>query len=278
MLSRKKLLDATAAEWDLPMANALVNSAGASLAVTLFLYLWRTLYPATDWAVVALAPLAALLFMGSLWTSAAVYRASMKAAVRGNSPLTWLMTGRVRAFFGATIFTLIAVPLLAWHAISSTYPEFLLVAFLCFIASMLFAGIEHKLLDHLTPPFARVTALSLAMLIAALFFVPVLAWADWNFTPQPSAIRSAGLGEALELGFRELPARRGWMAELLAPFYALEYGKLWVVVQPRSPKWFSFWYSIDAALISFVAGRASAVLMSIVQPMRGEFDEPKPKF
>ena len=248
------------------------------MAVTLSLYLWRTLYPATDWAVVALAPLAALLFMGSLWTSAAVYRASMRAAVRWDSTLAWLMTGRVRAFFGATVFTLVAVPLLAWHAISSTYPEFLLVAVLCFIASMLFAGTENKLLDHLTPPFARATALSLAMMIAALFFVPVLTWANWNFTPQPSAIRSAGLGEALQLGFSQLPARRGWVAELLAPLYALEYGKLWFVVQAGSPKWFSFWYSIDAALISFVAGRASAVLMSIVQLTRGGFDVPKPEF
>lgn len=269
--------DADESELELGVTTASVNSIGVSLAVALSLYLWRTLYPMTDWAVVSLVPLAVLLFMGSLLTSSAVYRASIKAAVRGDSPFAWLMTGRTRAFFGAAAFTLVAVPLLAWHAISSTYPEFLLLALLCFIASILFAGAEKKLLKHLTPPFARATALTVATLLTAVFFVPALAWANWNFTPQPSAIRSAGLEEALQLAFSQLPERRGWVAELLAPLYAFEYGKLWFVVQAGSPKWLSFWYSIDAALISIVAARASAVLMSIVQPTKGGFDESKPE-
>ena len=106
----------------------------------------------------------------------------------------------------------------------------------------------------------------------------MLAWVNWSFTPQPGAIRSSGLEEALRLGLSQLAARRGWVAELLALFYVLEYGKLWFVVQADSPKWFSFWYSIDAALISFLPARASAVLMSIVQVTRGGFDEQKPEY
>lgn len=259
------------------MATAAVNSVGVSLAVALSLYLCRALYPATDWAVLSLLPLAVLLFIGTFRSSAAVYRAGMKAAVRGDSSFAWLLTGRLRALFGATAFMLIAVPLLAWYAISSTNAEFLLLGLLCFVASMFFAGAENKLLKHLTPPFARATALTTASLLAALFFVPLLAWANWNYTPQPGAIRSASLEEALQLGLSKLPARRGWVAELLAPLYALEYGKLWFVVQAESPKWFSFWYSIDTALVSILAARASAVLVSLVQLSRGGFDEPKPE-
>ncbi|WP_373050872.1 hypothetical protein, partial [Thalassovita aquimarina] len=173
------------------MINKAVNALGAAVVINLSLYLWRGLYPATDWAVLVLIPLTVLLFMGSLWSSAAVYRASMKAAVRGESPLTWLMTGRLRALLSAAVFTLVAVPLLAWHAFSSTYPELLLLAFLCFATSLFFAFAEHKLLNHLTPPFARATALSAGTLIAAVLFVPILAWANWNFTPQPGEIRTA---------------------------------------------------------------------------------------
>lgn len=250
----------------------LANALGTSLSLTLTLYLWCVLYPVTDWAVLALLPLAALIFTGSLWTSAAVYGVCMRAAVRGGSPLAWLMTGRLRALLGAAVFTLIAVPLLAWHALSSSYAEVLLLAFLCFVAPLLFVGTEYKLLDHLTPPFARATALSGAMLFAAVMFVPVLAWANWNFMPQPVAIRIASLEEALQLGFNQLPERRGWVAELLAPFYVLEYGKLWFVVQVDSPKWFSMWYSVDASLISLVAARASAILMSLVQVPIGRND------
>lgn len=251
------------------MTNKMANALGAVVALNLSLYLWRVLYPATDWAVLALIPLTALLFTGSLWNRAAIHRASIKVAVREESPFMWLMTGRLRAVLGATVFSFAAVLLLAWHTLSSTYPELLLLAFLCFSASLLFAFSEHKLLNHLTPPFARATALLAGTLIATILFVPILAWANWNFTPQPGAIRTTGLEEALQLGFSHLPARRGWVAELLAPFYALEYGKLWFVIQAGSPEWFSVWYSIDAALVSFVAAKASTVLMSLVQVSKG---------
>ena len=255
------------------MAKKAISALGSTAVLILSLYLWRGLYPSTDWAILALLPVTALLFMGTLWSSAAVYRASMRVAVRENSSLAWLTSGRLRALLSATVFSLIAVPLLAWHAISSTHSEFLFLALLCFTASLCFAVVEHKLLDHLTPPFARVTAMSAGTLIAAVLFIPILAWANWNFTPQPEAIRNASLEEALQLGFGNLPPRRGWVAELLAPFFALEYGKLWFVVQAESPKWFSIWYSIDAALISLVAARASAVLMSLAQAKRGKIDD-----
>lgn len=251
------------------MATTAMNALGVSLVVTLSLYLWRSFYPVTDFAIFFLVPFSVLVFIGSLWSGSAVYRASMKAAVRGDSPFAWLLTGRLRAILGASIFILFATPLLAWHAISSTVPEFFLFGFLCFVASMLFAGAEKRLLRHLTPAFARTTALTAATLVACAIFIPVLAWANWNFTLQPGAIRSASLEQALQLGFDQLPTRRGWVAEMMAPLYALEYAKLWFAVQAGSPKWFSFWYSIDAALISVIAARVSTVLTSIVQRREG---------
>ena len=255
------------------MTNKVVNAFGATAAINLSLYLWSGLYPATDWAVLALIPLTVLLFTGSFCSSAAVYQASMEAAIRRESPLARLLTGKLRALFGATVFTLVAVPLLAWHAISSTYPELLLLAVLCFATALLFAFTEHKLLDHLTSPFARMTALSAGTLSTAVLFVPIFTWANWNFTPQPGEIRTADLEAALKLGFGQLPARRGWVAEFLAPLYALEYGKLWFVVQADSPKWFSIWYSLDATLISLVAARASAVIMSLTQFWKCRIDD-----
>ena len=256
------------------MTKKAINALGAALLINMSLFIWRGLYPDTDWAVLALIPLMVLLFAGSLWSSAAIYRASMKIAVREGSPLAWLMTGRLRALLGAAVSTLVSIPLLAWHAFSSTSAELLLLALLCFFASAVFAIAEQKLLDHLTPPFARATALSAGTLIAAILFVPILAWANWNFTPLPAEIRTANLEEALRLGIGHLPPRRGWLAELLAPFYAFEYAKLWFVVQADSPKSLSIWYSIDAALISLAAARASAVLMPLAQISRGKTDDP----
>lgn len=246
------------------MKKTLVNALGAGSALILSLYLWRVAYPFTDWALLLLAPLTFLLFTGSFRASAALYHASMKVAVRTGSPLAWVMTGRLRAIVGASLFTLAALVLLAWYAISATYIELWLLAFLCLVAPLVFAGIEHKLSAHLTPAFSRDAALSMATLLTAVLFMPILASANWNFTPHPGAIRSATLQEALKIGFDQLPVRRGWIAELLAPLYAVEYAKLWLVVQPGASKWLSFWYSIDAALVSLIAARASAVLISIV--------------
>ena len=261
----------------LRMATTVMNALGVSLIVTSSLYLWRSFYLATDLAAFFLLPFSVLVFIGSLCAGSAVHRASMKAAVRGDSPFAWLLTGRIRATFGASLFIIVAAPLLAWHAISSTLLELILFGFLCFVASMLFAGIDKRLLRHLTPAFARAIALTAATLVACAIFIPVLAWTNWNFTLQPGAIKSASLEQALQLGFDQLPARRGWVAEVMAPLYALEYAKLWFVVQAGSPKWFSFWYSIDAALISVIAARVSTVLMSIVHCKRENFNEPKPE-
>ncbi len=117
------------------------------------------------------------------------------------------------------------------------------------------------------------TALSTGTLVTAGFFIPLVAWADWNFTAHSGEIRIVGLKQALELGLEQMPDRGGWVAELMAPLYALEYGKLWFVVQTGTPKWFSFWYSIDAALISVVAARTSAVLMSLTLVGKGRIDD-----
>lgn len=255
------------------MTSKATNAFGVMLVVTCSLYLWARLYTLTDWGLLALGPLAALLFTGLFWASAAVFRASITVVVKGGSPLAWLVTGKLRAILGAATFTALAVPLLAWHAISSTYPELLLLAFLCFSAALVFSFSERKFLDHLTPPFARMTALSTGTLVVAGFFIPVLAWADWNFAAHSGEIRTVGLEQALELGLEQMPERGGWVAEIMAPLYAFEYGKLWFVVQTGTPKWFSFWYSIDAALISVVAARTSAVLMSFVSVEKGGIDD-----
>ena len=250
------------------MTQKTLSVLGPSVLIFCSLFIWRRFYPATDWAVLALVPLTALLLAGFFWSSAAVYLASMKVAVREGSPIAWLAAGRLRAFLGATVFTLVSMPLLAWYALSSTHTELLLLALLCLFASALYALALHKLLDHLTPPFARTTALWASTLVAFMF-VPVIAWANWHFTPHSAEIRFATLHEALQIGIGQLPHRRGWLAEPLSPLYALEYAKLWFVVQEGSPKWFSFWYSFDAALISLVAARACAVLMPLAQIGKG---------
>ena len=67
------------------------------------------------------------------------------------------------------------------------------------------------------------------------------------------------------LGLKNLPLRQSWIAEILAPMYAYEAAKLWIVVQLGGSKWAVILFSLDTALISFIFARVSIVLNLIVQ-------------
>jgi hypothetical protein len=257
-------------------ASIAINSIAVSLAVILSLYLWRLTYPTTDFAVAFLFPLAALIALGTFWYSAAVYRATMSAAVREDSSISWILTGKIRASLRAILLVSVAIPVLAWHALSATIVEFAMLALLCVLTSSSFVIIERMTRKHLKPPFAHKSALLAATFSISLVFIPLLAWANWEFTDHPLALRYSSLGEAVQLGFNQHPARRGWVAEIIAPLYAFEYVKLWFVVQADSPRWFSLWYSLDTALISIFAARVSAILMFIAQLARGGLNAPAP--
>ena len=75
------------------MVRKITNAVGAMLIIALSLFLWARLYTVTDWSVLALVPLAALLFAGLFWSSAAVSLASIKVAVKQGSVLFWTASG-----------------------------------------------------------------------------------------------------------------------------------------------------------------------------------------
>ena len=77
-----------------------------------------------------------------------------------------------------------------------------------------------------------------------------MARVNLNCVLYPGEIRTASLSEAMMHGLQELPRRRGWIAEILAPLYAYEAGKIWVVVQLGSTKWVTILFSLETALVS----------------------------
>ncbi len=243
----------------------------AMLLLFLLLYLWRAIYPESDWAALAFLPLLAMLFWGYLSFSAAIYRARLHIAIKPESPLAGILTGKIKAVFGAAIFVLISVPLLAWQALTTDFPEVLALMALCLFANLLFIGLQSGAQSHLHRPFATGAAISLGTWIAAIIFIPIIAWMNWNYASYPGEIRGAGFSEAVILGIQELPQRRGWIAEVLAPMYAYEAGKLWVVVQLGASRWATTLFSLDTALIGFIVARASIILTLLIQTLN--FDE-----
>jgi len=238
----------------------------AVAAFGLSLYLWRSVYALSDWAVLALVPLAVMLFLGHLRPSLELHQARMRAAIRPESPLLGILTGRFRAILGAMLFVLLAVPLLAWKALTVSPLQAAMFIMLGLVAGAVFVGVQSRLLRHFQRPFLCASAISISTWLAALPFLPVIAWANLNLVAYPGAIRAAtSLSEAAMQGMQMLPARRGWIAELLAPLYAYEAAKLWLVVQMNTSRWLPVLFSVDAALFSFMMARASVVLVAFVQ-------------
>lgn len=234
------------------------------------LYLWSRVYPWSDWAILLLTPLVAMLFVGHLRASLSLHRARMRAVIRQESGLHGILTGRLRAVLGATLFVLLAVPLLAWKVLALGPVQSALFILVSLVAGAVFIGVQSLLLAHFHQPFIRASAVSISSWLVSLVFVPVIAWVNLNLVLYPGAIRAAAsLADAALYGMQMLPLRRGWIAELFAPLYAYEAGKLWLVVQMHTSRWPAILFSIDAALFSFVIARVSSILAMLIHTPTG---------
>lgn len=246
-------------------------SAIIAIVIGLFalpLHLWRLLYPSSDWATLFLLPLAFCLFYVSFSLTLSVFKERLKVMVRASSPLAARLTGRFRAGFVASLFLVVALPTLAWQALTVSPREFSCLAALCLFAGYLSIRIQAWLRFHLTDIFARYLGMMFGAVVAALVFIPVLTWINyWSFVSHSGEFRTATFSDAIALGMRELPARRSFVAEMLAPFFAVEAIKLLLAAQFNSLRWITIIFSIHSALVCFVVAHACVMLTDFAQQM-----------
>lgn len=242
------------------MTKNTLNVCMAVAALFLPLYLWRITYPVSDWAVLALLPLLLMLFFENLSFSTVIFQARLRAAIKTESPFKSILSGRITAYLGTVSFVVISIPLLAWQALVSSPLEIFILIALSIFSGALFISLKSRLLSHFHYPFADAIAILFGAVIAGVTFTLIMAWINLNFVNYPGEIRTASLPEAIMQGLQDLPRRRGWIAEVLAPLYAYEAGKIWAVVQLGSSKWVTILFSLETALVSFVFARASIIL------------------
>lgn len=228
------------------------------------LYIWRTVYPVSDLAAIFLVALAILLFAAVYAPTASKYRARLSIEVRDTSPLSKLLTGRLHAVFIALVFIALAIPVLAWQALTASSEEVIGLAVLCLVTSTFSLVLHGRLRSHLSPWLARSAAITLGALTVAVIFVPLIIWINWNYAVHSGEIRTATFIQSVTISIDELPSRRGWIAEILSVFYALDGAKFWLVVQNASSRWAAILYSLDTALVSFVVAQTSAYLANSI--------------
>ena len=236
----------------------------SALLLTVPLYLWRISYPLTDWAAIFLVALALMLFAGFYWPRKALLWARHRAAVRAESWISVFMRGKIRATIDSLAFVAVAVPILAWQALATADSIAPVLILLCMVASSMALGMRCWLERHFRGAFAASWSFALGAGAAAIMFVPLLAWINWNHVLFPGEFRSLGFLEAVQFGVAEqLPLRRGWIAEILALPVAIESAQLWLTARYGSAMaWVPGLYSIYLALVAFVVARASTALAS----------------
>lgn len=253
---------------------AIVVASGALLAVPL--YLWRVLYPSTDWAALFLAPVALVLFLGVKKPLEAMLRARLAAMVLPNSRISRFVTGRIRAIIHSCVFVAVTVPILAWQALSASDLIALLLVVLCLAASTTALGVRRWLKHHLHHPYCAWLGANLGALIAGMVFIPILAWTTWNYVAFPGEFRTLGLWQAVQFGVADqLPQRRGWIAEILAVPFAIESAQLWLIARYGAALWVTVLYSLYLALVAFVVARASTAVACFAEVVMASWRDGK---
>lgn len=247
------------------MLRSLLPALAATAFAGLSLCIWRLAYEYSDLAILGLVPLALVVLVGTWPVYLDPWKARLRLALREDSPLTAWLTGRIRAAVLSTIFTFVAVSLLAWQALEASAVDFLIMGTAFLLSGSVFSIMEGCSLRHFHQPFARVFSTSMATWMAAVPATIIIATYIWSEAKHPGAMLDAGLQEAVQIGLSNLPERGGWIAAVLAVPYGYEAAKLWGVVQLQEYPAAGVLFSLDTALFVFVLCRTAAIVTLFVK-------------
>lgn len=254
----------TLASLRMHMSRPFQIAALATLFTIFSLSLWRLAFVASDWAVLALLPLAAVIGIGFWPLTLSPWKARLHIALRPESQWGKRLTGKIRAMVFSVAFTLASVGLFAWQALRTTAPEALLLALIFFLSALAYFLAQNLLLRHFHQPFARAIATSLTTWVVAIPATGMIAWFVWAFAPMPGTMLDAGFQQALQIGLTQLPPRGGWLSTLLSVPFGYEAVKLWVVVQLQDYPALAWLFSLDVAFFSFILCRTGIVVAQFI--------------
>lgn len=242
------------------MTRELLNAFKATLLAFASLALWKTAYVLSDWAILALVPLAGALSFGAWSHSLGTWRARLHVTLKEDSPLGRILTGRIRATVHSMSFLIAALTTLAWLALSASPIEvaILLVAFVVSGAAASFA--EFVLSRHFHPPFSRSIATNLATWGAGFLLTIVLSQYFWAVKSMPGALLDSELSQAVQIGLEQLPRQDGWIASIFSIPYAYEAVKIWLTVKLAAYPFVAVLLSFDMALYSFLLCHTAIIL------------------
>ena len=255
-------------------ASAVITAFSPAILLTTFLFLWRASYRPTDsdWAALFLAPLAFGMFIGFRTPLAMMLLARSRSVVQRDSWVSPFVSGKIRATLLSLVFVAITLPIIAWEALEANGITAVALSFLVLLASILPLTTTRLLRHHVHDPYANWYGMIIGAGIAALIFVPIIAWVNWTHVIHPGEIRSLGFWDAISF---QLPERSGLIAEILAVPAAIESAQLWLSARQEVSGWAPIWYSLYSALVVFLVAQASAAILVFVQKTMLKSSQPE---
>lgn len=236
-----------------------------SLLPALLLYLWKLTYSFSDWAILWVLILAAMIFKGNWLLVIAHWRAERGIVLRPESWISRWLTGKIWAFLSSTLLVMALVPALAWIALTIPALDAAVFLALAFASAWLFLWVQSFLARYILPPFDKNFATGPSAWLIGLPFSIIIFFVTWHTTTVPVEMLSDSFLEAVMSGMRKLPERRGWIAEILALGYAFDGAKVWLVVQLREYPVIALLFNLHMALVGFLAARASVVVTHFIE-------------
>ncbi len=237
----------------------------ATIMASTSFFLWRISFKYSDWAVLALFPLT-LILSTSFWSLTFHPRkAILSIALRDGSNWHKWFTGKIRATFMSTAFTLGAITILAWQALRASTSEAALMLTIFFISAVSYSFLEKFLSQNVRQPFSRFLATTPVTWCLAIPATITIASAFWHFSNIPGQMVDASFQESLEIGLSQLSSREGWISKSLSAFSGYEAAKLWVAMQLRDYPAIGWLFSLDTALFSIILCQTSIVVTQFVE-------------
>lgn len=199
---------------------------GTVLAFLLPLIVFRLLSTETTLAVLALLPLAIMVFLGSFVPKQRRNQAIWNAVLFPSSwTLRWL-SGRIKASLLAVFLVVAAVPALAYKALYAQPAEVLVLSLSAVGATLLFSSTQSILRRHVRPEYLTGERLSACAWLAGFVTVVPLFWVQWSFVQIPSWIAGPFL-TAMKEAVDSVHVPPGYLEELITAFVLIDHAKTW---------------------------------------------------
>ncbi len=215
----------------------------ATLAILwLTILLWKTLYTYSDLAVLIFLPLLYILFLATFKIRKSQYIIEKRYKIKPISFLFKLLTGNLKSFLRASIFIVICYATLILQGLTISREILILLFLACIFSSVFTQYTAGHRFHHFQRAYSNLYAIFLGVMLTSLVFVPIIWWVNYTYSgnasltcgiDQPNDILQhiAAAAKVMDCRIADVFSsdRRGFLAEVLAPFLAIDGMIYWLV-------------------------------------------------